>query len=252
MYVLFAASTDLKDANYIRKGKKNLLQTKFGIFDTLAMCGKVADCKRTKFGVMLTLNDGENFVITAGTFNKYALQDATDILEKFSKNKEIYLLIYANPFYKNAIYLNANQDYCIFEVTKEIYEKFHEIRKKAQKYLIEKMKIEEKKKQEKEEVVECKEESEEKFSEISEKIYEINEEYEIYEMVKINKDIVAFIENLIKGKENKIISIEEVVSELEKNKKFSSLGINLDDKIYELMEAGYFYEPKPGYIKIVE
>ncbi|MDI6730876.1 MAG: hypothetical protein QMD06_04970, partial [Candidatus Altarchaeum sp.] len=139
MYVLFCASSDLKDAKYIRKGSKNLLQMKFGIYDTLAMCGNVVDCKRTKFGVMLTLNDGENFVITAGTFNKNAMRDANNVLQKFSEgNKEIYLLLYANPFYREAIYLNANQDYSVIEVTKQIYEKFHEIRKKGLTYLMEK------------------------------------------------------------------------------------------------------------------
>ncbi|PIZ30565.1 MAG: hypothetical protein COY41_03870 [Candidatus Altarchaeum sp. CG_4_10_14_0_8_um_filter_32_851] len=162
MHVLFCASGDLKDAKYIRKGNKNLLQMKFGTGDTIAMCGKVVECKRTKFGVMLTLNDGENFVITAGTFNERALQDAVNVLQKFSEgNKEIYLLIYANPFYKGTLYLNANQDNSVIESTKQIYEKFHEIRKKGLMHLTRKFKVKPEETAEKGRI-EIKEEKEEK------------------------------------------------------------------------------------------
>ncbi len=292
MYVLFCASADLKDAKYIRKGSKNLLQMKFGICDTLAMCGNVVDCKRTKFGVMLTLNDGENFVITAGTFNERALEDAVNVLQKFSEgNKEIYLLIYANPFYKGAIYLNANQDYSVIEVTKQIYEKFHEIRKKGLVHLTEKFngknKKSEKEKEEisKEKITEkplpkmekitpktdeketmTKEEISPVSSEIPPVPLEISKEGEdvfvegVFEMSEteykkqreINLAIVRFVENLTKDKKDNLIGIEEVVSELSKNEKFSSLkNINITDKIYELMEMGYFYEPNPGYIKAI-
>ncbi len=332
MHVLFCASGDLNDAKYIRKGSKNLLQMKFGTGDTIAMCGKVVECKKTKFGVMLTLNDGEIFVITAGTFNKNALQDASNILQKFSEgNKEIYLLIYANPFYKGEIYLNANQDYSVIEVTKQIYEKFHEIRKKGLIYLTEKFngknKKSEKEKEEmsqekknnekskekskekttekpipmtekimpkREEVVPktdeketmtkeemtketmtkeemtketiTKEEISEVSSEISSVHLEISKEGEnvfvegVFEMSEDeyekqranNLAIVRFVENLAKDKKGNVIGIEEVASELSKNENFSSLkNINLTDKLYELLETGYFYEPKPGYIKVI-
>lgn len=247
MYVLFCASADLKDAKYIRKGNKNLLETKFGICDTVAMCGRVVDCSRTKFGVMLTLNDGKNFVITAGTFNKNALHDAEDVLQKFRENKEIYLLIYANPFHKDAIYLNANQDYSVIEVTKKIYEKFHEMRKKGQAYLMEKFNkdITEKEKEE--------EEKEEKETIEEYEGYGIDEGIEplmseLKKQQEINLKIVQFIENLAKKEKNNIIGIEEVVNKLAKSE-FSYLNINWTDKIYELLEMGYFYEPMPGYIK---
>jgi len=293
MYVLFCASEDLKDAKYIRKGNKNLLLMKFGMYDTLAMCGKVVDCKKTKFGVMLTLNDGENFVVTAGTFNKNALQDASDVLQKFyGGNKEIFLLIYANPFYKEAIYLNANQDYSVLEVTRQIYEKFHELRKRGLTYLTEKFNEKGKKSEkqkEKEEISQEKKSNEltkskEKASEkpmpvlektmIKEKISPVsseilpahleisNERLEgVFEMseteykrqTEINLVIVKFVENLAKDRKDKSIGIEELVNELSKNKNFPSLkDINVTDKIYELLEMGYFYEPRPGYIKVVQ
>ncbi|CEG12141.1 hypothetical protein MSIBF_A1980009 [groundwater metagenome] len=294
MYVLFCASADLKDAKYIRKDSKNLLQMKFGICDTLAMCGKVVDCNRTKFGVMLTLNDGENFVITAGTFNKNALQDADNVLQKFyGGNKEIYLLLYANPFYREAIYLNANQDYSVIEVTKQIYEKFHEIRKKGLTYLMEKFnknmvsekekakeqkeeretkeQKEERETKEQKEEMKTKEQKEEKIETITEEkttteekkekkeTFEEYKEYEIKEALmgeeeykkqgEINLTVVQFVENLAKNKKDNVIGIEEVTNELTKSEKFYSLNINWTDKIYELLEMGYFYEPKPGYIK---
>jgi len=293
MYVLFCASEDLKDAKYIRKGNKNLLLMKFGMYDTLAMCGKVVDCKKTKFGVMLTLNDGENFVVTAGTFNKNALQDASDVLQKFyGGNKEIFLLIYANPFYKEAIYLNANQDYSVLEVTRQIYEKFHELRKRGLTYLTEKFNEKGKKSEkqkEKEEISQEKKSNEltkskEKASEkpmpvlektmIKEEISPVsseilpahleisNERLEgVFEMseteykrqTEINLVIVKFVENLAKDRKDKSIGIEELVNELSKNKNFPSLkDINVTDKIYELLEMGYFYEPRPGYIKVVQ
>jgi len=293
MYVLFCASEDLKDAKYIRKGNKNLLLMKFGMYDTLAMCGKVVDCKKTKFGVMLTLNDGENFVVTAGTFNKNALQDASDVLQKFyGGNKEIFLLIYANPFYKEAIYLNANQDYSVLEVTRQIYEKFHELRKRGLTYLTEKFNEKGKKSEkqkEKEEISQEKKSNEltkskEKASEkpmpvlektmIKEEISPVsseilpahleisNERLEgVFEMseteykrqTEINLVIVKFVENLAKDRKDKSIGIEELVNELSKNENFPSLkDINVTDKIYELLEMGYFYEPRPGYIKVVQ
>jgi len=293
MYVLFCASEDLKDAKYIRKGNKNLLLMKFGMYDTLAMCGKVVDCKKTKFGVMLTLNDGENFVVTAGTFNKNALQDASDVLQKFyGGNKEIFLLIYANPFYKEAIYLNANQDYSVLEVTRQIYEKFHELRKRGLTYLTEKFNEKGKKSEkqkEKEEISQEKKSNEltkskEKASEkpmpvlektmIKEKISPVsseilpahleisNERLEgVFEMseteykrqTEINLVIVKFVENLAKDRKDKSIGIEELVNELSKNENFPSLkDINVTYKIYELLEMGYFYEPRPGYIKVVQ
>ena len=311
MHVLFCASGDLKDAKYIRKGNKNLLQMKFGTGDTIAMCGKVVECKRTKFGVMLTLNDGENFVITAGTFNERALQDAVNVLQKFSEgNKEIYLLIYANPFYKGTLYLNANQDNSVIESTKQIYEKFHEIRKKGLMHLTRKFKVkpeetaekgrieikeekEEKttkkastslrseisktglemskkeevqmpkeKEKEKEEIKEDIKEDKEDIKEDKEEIKEDIAEYKnVFENAEISADeykkqrainmtIVGFVENLAKDKKDNMVKIEDVASELYSHSP-SLKDINLADKIYELLEMGYFYEPKPGYIKVI-
>jgi len=346
MHVLFCASGDLKDAKYIRKGNKNLLQMKFGTGDTIAMCGKVVECKRTKFGVMLTLNDGENFVITAGTFNERALQDAVNVLQKFSEgNKEIYLLIYANPFYKGTLYLNANQDNSVIESTKQIYEKFHEIRKKGLMHLTRKFKVkpeetaekgrieikEEKEekttkkastslrseisktglemskkeevqmpkekekekeeikedikedkedikedkedikedkediKEDKEDIKEDKEDIKEDKEDIKEDKEEIKEDIAEYKNVfenaeisadeykkqrAINMTIVGFVENLAKDKKDNMVKIEDVASELYSHSP-SLKDINLADKIYELLEMGYFYEPKPGYIKVI-
>ncbi|NCN65302.1 MAG: hypothetical protein GW910_04490 [Candidatus Altiarchaeum hamiconexum] len=325
MHVLFCASGDLKDAKYIRKGNKNLLQMKFGTGDTIAMCGKVVECKRTKFGVMLTLNDGENFVITAGTFNERALQDAVNVLQKFSEgNKEIYLLIYANPFYKGTLYLNANQDNSVIESTKQIYEKFHEIRKKGLMHLTRKFKVkpeetaekgrieikEEKEekttkkastslrseisktglemskkeevqmpkekekekeeikediKEDKEDIKEDKEDIKEDKEDIKEDKEDIKEDIAEYKNVfenaeisadeykkqrAINMTIVGFVENLAKDKKDNMVKIEDVASELYSHSP-SLKDINLADKIYELLEMGYFYEPKPGYIKVI-
>jgi len=74
-------------------------------------------------------------------------------------------------------------------------------------------------------------------------------EVEYKKQGEINLTIVQFVENLAKNKKDNVIGIEEVTNELTKSEKFSSLNINLTDKIYELLEMGYFYEPKPGYIK---
>lgn len=262
MHVLFCSSMDLKDAKYIRDGSKNLLQVSFGTGDTIAMCGKVVECKRTKFGVMLTLNDDENFIITAGTFNKKALEDAVNVLQKFS-NGEIYLLIYANPFYKGAIYLNANQDYSVIEVTKDVYEKFHEIRKRGLAHLTGKFKIKEerieisKKEEAAQKTKEAEVEKKEESTGIKEDIRkcEIFEDTEISEeeykkQREINLTIVKFVENLAKERKDKVVKIDDVVSELHRG--ISSLkGVDAAGKIYELMEKGYFYEPRPGYIKVI-
>ncbi|MFN3527715.1 MAG: hypothetical protein ACK4YO_01265 [Candidatus Altarchaeaceae archaeon] len=244
MNVLFLCSNDLKESEYRREGNKNLLVTKFGIGDTCGICGKVVDIVKTKFGVMITLEDDYgNIVVTAGKFNKNALNDAKNILKKFNEKKdEIYLLIYANPFYKDdKIYLNANQDFCIFEVDKNTYEEFNKLRERAINY-----KEKKKEREEKEEgkIKEREEEYEEKF-EIIEEIDPYS--YYSYNYFEIDSKILGIIKKFLKDKEMKI---SDVVKNL-KNEKFLK-DIDIENKIYELIERGYFYEPRPGYIKLVQ
>ncbi|PIX48830.1 MAG: hypothetical protein COZ53_02690 [Candidatus Altarchaeum sp. CG_4_8_14_3_um_filter_33_2054] len=250
MHVLFCASGDLKDAKYIRKGNKNLLQMKFGTGDTIAMCGKVVECKRTKFGVMLTLNDGENFVITAGTFNERALQDAVNVLQKFSEgNKEIYLLIYANPFYKGTLYLNANQDNSVIESTKQIYEKFHEIRKKGLMHLTRKFKVKPEETAEKGRI-EIKEEKEEKTtkkastslrSEISKTGLEMSKKEEVQmpkekekEKEEIKEDIKEDKEDIKEDKEDIKEDKEDIKEDKEDIKKRILQNIKMYLKMLKL------------------
>lgn len=274
MRVLFLSSEDLRDCKYFREGSKNLVKTRFGVADTIALCGKLDDAKRTKYGVMFTLNDGNTFTVTAGTFNEGVLKDSEKILEDFNNRKTIYLLVYANPFYKNGLYMNANQDNSVIVVDRENFIKFHELRKDAENYL--KMKFD----------------SGFKEKDISEDVGDVSSGVIEDIGVEVGAEVGAEASEEViedKGKEGKIVegdekaenkkfeaefSDDELIDfvrkfskekpcEIEKIKNLLAVESNYDalkaapfekieNRIYFLIEAGVFYEPIPGYVKFVD
>jgi len=223
MNVRFLSVGDIKNSKYLREGSKNLLLTPAGVSDTIALCGILKGSVETKYGPNLSIDDGsdEPISITAGTFNKKLLKSVEKITGKFSKNKsEIYLLIYANPYETDRLYLNANYDNSVIEVDEKTFREFHAMRENAKKHLMQKIGVEASK-----EPVEAETEHEipEPEKEASETGKEISE-----------KDVIKLIKKLDKGKGVKIEDFPEI-----------------EDKIYELIEKGELYEPRAGFVRVV-
>lgn len=271
MRVLFLSSEDLGDCEYFKEGSKNLVKTRFGAADTVAFCGKLDDAKRTKYGVMFTLNDGNTFTVTAGTFNEGVLKDSEKILEDFNSRKTIYLLVYANPFYKNGLYMNANQDNSVIVVDRENFIRFHELRKDAGNYL--KMKFDScfKEKDISEDVgsgvIEdvSAEVGAEVGADVSEevigdegkegKIVEGNEKAENkkFEAEFSDVELINFVRKFSREKPCEIEKIKNLLAvESSYNALKAAPFEKIEDRIYFLIESGVFYEPVPGYVKSVD
>ena len=154
-------------------------------------------------------------------FNKKLKKSAEKITEKFNKNKnnnnpEIYLLIYANPYETDRLYLNANYDNSVLEVDKKIFKEFHRMRKNAEKHLMQKIEIEIEEEKIEKEIPEPEQKVEESKKEISE------------------KEIIELIKRHDKGKGVKIEDFPEI-----------------EDKIYEMIEKGDLYEPLAGFVRVI-
>ncbi len=220
MKVLFLSVNDLKNSSYRREGKKNLLDTKLGTADTLAFCGRLESAKKTKYGPRLQINDNNPLTVIVGTFNNDVRKDAEKIIEKFKNEKDMYLLLYGNPYETDQLYINVNQDNGVVLVDRETYEKFHEIRKEAAGYLREKLGTSPEKLGT---TIEEEKPKEELPSELS------------------NSEIMNFIKSRDRGEG---VKTKEV---LEHFKTFEGV----EEKILELMELGELYEPKPGLLRVL-
>jgi len=262
MRILFFSSKNLRDCKYFKEGNKNLIRTRFGVADTIAFCGKLEDAKRTKYGVMFTLNDGNTFNVTAGTFNKSVLEDSEKVLEEFKKKNKIYLLVYANPFFNDGLYMNANQVNSVIVVDEAFFLRFHELREEAEKYLEKKLSGNIYKKKDNERSI-MKDKIENKIEIDLEDKVENNPEDEMDEMeYKVKEDsmetisfseeeLIKFIDKFTREKPCKIDEIKNLLAKEDtilKNIPFEKI----EEKIYSLIESGVFYEPIPGYVKIVD
>jgi len=220
MNVRFLSVDDVKNSRYMREGNKNLLLTDAGAADTIALCGVLTGAVSTKYGPNISIDDSTGSIsITAGTFNKKLKKSAEKLTGKFKENKTgIYLLIYANPYQTDRLYLNANYDNSVLEVDKEVFAEFHEMRKKAGKHLMKKAgkAVKEDKEEVVKEIPEKRQESKSRGREISE------------------KEIIELIEKSDRGKGVKIEDLPEI-----------------EDKIYELIEKGELYEPLAGRVRVV-
>jgi hypothetical protein len=111
MDVLFLKVGDLRDSEYIREGTRNLLKSRFGLCDTIALCGRIDDIKNTRYGPRFWINDGGVIQVTVGTFNRNVRRDAEKILGKFKPGgKKLFILVYGNPYETDQLYINVNQD----------------------------------------------------------------------------------------------------------------------------------------------
>lgn len=220
MNVLFLSTRDIEDSRYIREGTKNLLETRFGIADTLAFCGKLERVGNTKYGPRLQINDGNSLSVIVGTFNNNVRKDAEEIVKNFEDgNKEIYLLLYGNPYETDKLYINVNQDNGVIVVNKDVFKKYHKMRKLAKEYRLKKAEILEEEKLE----IPVPEEFPEELS---------------------DKIIIEFIKDNDRGNGVLIDTIIE---------KFRNCDRKLvEEKILELMELGNIYEPRSGFLKVIE
>jgi hypothetical protein len=227
MKVLFLSIEDLDTAKYFRKENKNLLKTDFGMGDTIALCGELINAERTDYGPRFWIKDnGKKIGVVVGTFNKEVRKDAEKILEQFKvvkeekKESKIYLLLYGNPYYRDKLYINVNQDNGVILVSKKTYEKFHELREKSRVYLVKKSK------------------RKLRVSHSKKEEGEIEKEKEKFSWV----EILRFLKKKRSG-EAKIEDIEKEFSNEDKNL--------VEKKILELLESGKAYEPKAGLIKLI-
>jgi len=212
MNVLFLKIKDLKDSKYRREGTKNLLETELGVGDTIALCGRLENIKYTKYGPRLWVNDGDSLGVTIGTFNKNVRKDAEEILENFKIGDERYILLYGNPYETDQLYINVNHENGVIPVSKETCERFYKLRGESRKYIGEKFGL----------PVE-----EERMGE---KVAALS-----------NSEIL----NIIKGKDKgNGVKMEDIFNLFE-DRKF------IEDKLFELMENGVLYEPKPGILRVI-
>lgn len=220
MNVRFLSVDDVNNSKYLREGSKNLLLTLLGVCDTIALCGVLKNAVNTKYGTSISIDDPTgNISITCGTFNKKLRKIAEEIAGKF-KNKndpEIYLLVYANPYQTDRLYLNANYDNSVLEVDKKIFNEFHEMRENSGEHLMQKIRRTEGTEEEIESKS-CKPEPE-----VKEPRKEISE-----------KEVIELIKKHDKGSGVKIEDFPEI-----------------EDKIYEMIENGDLYEPLAGFVRVV-
>jgi len=218
MNVRLLSIEDVKNSKYLREGKKNLLLTPVGVCDTTALCGVLKNAVKTKYGPNISIDDSTgNISITCGTFNKKLQKSAEKIAEKFKKKKEeIYLLVYANPYETDRLYLNANNDNSVLEVDKKIFKEFHRMRENAKEHLMQKIGVLKKEENIEKEISKPMQEVEKPKKEISE------------------KEVIELIKKLDKGRGVKIKDLLEI-----------------ENKIYELIEKGELYEPLAGFVRVV-
>jgi len=212
MNALFLKIKDLKDSKYRREGTRNLLETEFGIGDTVALCGRLENIKYTQYGPRLWINDGSSLGVTVGTFSKNVRKDAEEIAQNFKIGEEKYILLYGSPYETDQLYINVNHDNGVIVVSKENYERFHRMGMESRNYLREKFGL----------PVED-ETSKDKPTVIS------------------NSDILDIIKGKDKGNG---VGMEEILNLFE-DRKF------IEDKLFELMESGALYEPTPRILKVI-
>ncbi len=278
MDIIFLSVNDVQSSEYIREGSKNLLKTRFCTADTIALCGRLEDAERTKYGPRLWINDGERFPVVIGTFNKNVRRDAEQIVDEFKKNskKETYVLIYGNPYETDKIYINVNHENCVIVVDKAVYEKFHEMRKLAEQHVTERLRRPKNRKA----IFGCGGEPlvlrhiSERFhrsaipnlppansgsdicprgftsrphltkkSDTSEKKIEIVREKGISGEIS-DSDIINLIK---KGDKSSGVRIDEFLKLFEIESR-----ANIEEKIYQMVESGELYEPRAGFVKVVE
>lgn len=219
MNIAFLSVNDVRNSEYAREGNKNLLKTKFGTADTIALCGRLEGAEVTRYGPRLWINDGDKLPVVIGTFNKNARKDAEQIVEEFNKSKgEMFVLVYGNPYETDKIYINVNHENSVIVVDKWVYEKFHEMQKLAEQYLTRK-------------------------SGIIEKKIEIAEEKGISGEIS-DSDLINLIKREDKGDG---IRIDEFLKLFKKESRS-----NIEERIYQLIESGELYEPKAGVVRVVE
>jgi len=212
MNILFLKINDLKNSKYRREGSRNLLETEFGTGDTIALCGRLENVKYTQYGPRLWINDGNSLGVTVGTFNKSVRRDAKGIMQSFRAGDEKYVLLYGNPYETDQLYINVNHENGIILVSREDYEKFHRLGKESRGYLREKFGL-----------PAGDETTRERLTAIS------------------NSEILDIIKEKDKGSG---VGMEEIM-DLFEDRKF------IGDKIFELMESGALYEPKPGILIVI-
>ena len=215
MDVLFLKVGDLRDSEYIREGTRNLLKSRFGLCDTIALSGRIDDIKNTRYGPRFWINDGEVIQVTVGTFNRNVRRDAEKILGKFKPGgKKLYLLVYGNPYETDQLYINVNQDNGVILVDEGVYKKFHELRKQSREYLTRKTTASP-----------APAERESSPEEVSSSV------------------IMEFIKERDVGEGVKVSEIFQQFNKIPKKA--------VEEKMIELMERGELYEPKPRLLKII-
>gem|GEM_PF-985504 len=228
MDVLFLSTRDLRNSRYVRINNKNLLETRFGTADTLAFCGRLEEVGNTRYGPRLRINDGDSLSVIVGTFNENVRRDAEAIVKKFRESDgDIYLLMYGNPYETDKLYINVNQDNGVIVVDKGTYDKFHDMRKSAQEYLRKKYddKLPEIRGKEISDVIRDRIIEEDEFS-------------------LSNSAIIEFIRNNDEGDGVPIDDIFKFFGNFDREV--------LEERIFELMEMGYLYEPKSRVLKVIE
>lgn len=216
MDVLFLKVGDLRDSEYIREGTRNLLKSRFGLCDTIALSGRIDDVKNTRYGPRFWINDGEVIQVTVGTFNGNVRRDAEKILGKFKPGgKKLFILVYGNPYETDQLYINVNNDNGVILIDEKVYEEFHELRKQSRKYLTQKTTASPAPKE--------RESSPEEVS---------------------SSMVMEFIKERDVGEE---IKVSEIFQHFNKTPKKV-----LEEKMSELMEMGELYEPKPRLLKVIK
>ncbi len=212
MNVLFLRIKDLKNSRYLREGSRNLLETEFGTGDTVALCGRLENIKYTQYGPRVWINDGNSLGVTVGTFNKSVRKDAQEIMQGFRAGDEKYLLLYGNPYETDQLYINVNHANGVIPVSRENYERFHQLLRESRRYIREKLGL-----------PAGDETTREKLTAIT------------------NSEVLDIIKERDRGNG---VRMEDVLNLFE-DRKF------IEDKVFELMESGALYEPKPGILKAI-
>lgn len=214
MNILLLSVKDVKKGKYRREGTKNLIDAELGSGDTIALCGRLENIKYTKYGPRIWFNDNDSFSVVVGTFNKNVRKDAELILEKFQPDEESYVLVYGNPYETDKLYVNVNHDNGVIIVDREMYERFHQMRQKAKRYLMGK------------------------------KGLEVEEERPLESVEGLsNAEILAIVKRMDQGQG---VRLEQIMEAFD-----ASSREFIEEKIFELMETGDLYEPTPGILRAI-
>ena len=84
-----------------------------------------------KFAMNLNSNKNKNTHKPSNKHTDHTDESNTDELN----TDEIYVLIYGNPYEQDQIYINVNHENCVIIVEKKTFEEFHELREIATMYL---------------------------------------------------------------------------------------------------------------------